>query len=343
MVETAKTKQLEKLENFVIFQTEDGNVNIDVFFHNDNLWLTQKLMATLFEVERSVISKHLKNIFTEGELDEKSVCANFAHTGSDGKQYKTQFYSLEAIIAVGYRVNSTRATSFRIWATDILKEFTIKGFVLDDDRLKQMKGFGKDYFDELLERIREIRASERRLYQKVTDIFALSADYDSKSTFTKEFFATVQNKFHWAITGKTAAEIIYTEADAKKVNMGLKTWGGKEKNRKILKRDVTVAKNYLNEEHLKALIRVVNTYLDLAEDRAERHIVMNMKDWSILLNDFLELANYPVLTDKGKISQKQAKIKAEMEYEKFRPIQDRLYKSDFDLLLEETKRLTKDK
>lgn len=343
MVETAKTKQLEKLENFVIFQTEDGNVNIDVFFHNDNLWLTQKLMATLFEVERSVISKHLKNIFTEGELDEKSVCANFAHTGSDGKQYKTQFYSLEAIIAVGYRVNSTRATSFRIWATDILKEFTIKGFVLDDDRLKQMKGFGKDYFDELLERIREIRASERRLYQKVTDIFALSADYDSKSTLTKEFFATVQNKFHWAITGKTAAEIIYTEADAKKVNMGLKTWGGKEKNRKILKRDVTVAKNYLNEEHLKALIRVVNTYLDLAEDRAERHIVMNMKDWSILLNDFLELANYPILTDKGKISQKQAKIKAEMEYEKFRPIQDKLYRSDFDLLLEETKRLTKDK
>jgi hypothetical protein len=338
-----KAEKIEKLENFVIFQTDDGNVNIDVFFHNDNLWLTQKLMATLFEVERSVVSKHLKNIFTEGELDEKSVCANFAHTGSDGKQYKTQFYSLEAIIAVGYRVNSTRATSFRIWATDILKEFTIKGFVLDDDRLKQMKGFGKDYFDELLERIREIRASERRLYQKVTDIFALSADYDSKSTLTKEFFATVQNKFHWAITGKTAAEIIYTEADAKKVNMGLKTWGGKEKNRKILKRDVTVAKNYLNEEHLKALIRVVNTYLDLAEDRAERHIVMNMKDWSILLNDFLELANYPILTDKGKISQKQAKIKAEMEYEKFRPIQDRLYKSDFDLLLEETKRLTKDK
>ncbi|MBP8979462.1 virulence RhuM family protein [Candidatus Dojkabacteria bacterium] len=338
-----KAEKIEKLENFVIFQTDDGNVNIDVFFHNDNLWLTQKLMATLFEVERSVISKHLKNIFTEGELDEKSICAKFAHMKKRGRWYESTFYSLEAIIAVGYRVNSTRATSFRIWATDILKEFTIKGFVLDDDRLKQMKGFGKDYFDELLERIREIRASERRLYQKVTDIFALSADYDSKSTFTKEFFATVQNKFHWAITGKTAAEIIYTEADAKKVNMGLKTWGGKEKNRKILKRDVTVAKNYLNEEHLKALIRVVNTYLDLAEDRAERHIVMNMKDWSILLNDFLELANYPILTDKGKISQKQAKIKAEMEYEKFRPIQDKLYRSDFDLLLEETKRLTKDK
>jgi len=336
-----KAEEIEKLENFVIFQTDDGNVNIDVFFHNDNLWLTQKLMATLFEVERSVISKHLKNIFTEGELDEKSICAKFAHMKKRGRWYESTFYSLEAIIAVGYRVNSTRATSFRIWATDILKEFTIKGFVLDDDRLKQMKGFGKDYFDELLERIREIRASERRLYQKVTDIFALSADYDKKSTLTKEFFATVQNKFHWAITGKTAAEIIYTEADAKKVNMGLKTWGGKEKNRKILKRDVTVAKNYLNEEHLKALIRVVNTYLDLAEDRAERHIVMNMKDWSILLNDFLELANYPILTDKGKISQKQAKIKAEMEYEKFRPIQDRLYKSDFDLLLEETKRLTK--
>ena len=210
-----KAEKIEKLENFVIFQTDDGNVNIDVFFHNDNLWLTQKLMATLFEVERSVISKHLKNIFTEGELDEKSICAKFAHIKKRGRWYESSFYSLEAIIAVGYRVNSTRATSFRIWATDILKEFTIKGFVLDDDRLKQMKGFGKDYFDELLERIREIRASERRLYQKVTDIFALSADYDSKSTLTKEFFATVQNKFHWAITGKTAAEIIYTEADAK--------------------------------------------------------------------------------------------------------------------------------
>ena len=185
MVETAKTKQLEKLENFVIFQTDDGNVNIDVFFHNDNLWLTQKLMATLFETTKQNISLHLNNIFKEAELQENSVVKEYLTTGSDGKQYKTQFYSLEAIIAVGYRVNSTRATSFRIWATDILKEFTIKGFVLDDDRLKQMKGFGKDYFDELLERIREIRASERRLYQKVTDIFALSADYDSKSPLQK--------------------------------------------------------------------------------------------------------------------------------------------------------------
>ncbi len=332
-----KELKLEKLENFVVFQTDEGNVNIDVFFHGDNLWLTQKLMGELFEVERSVISKHLKNIFEEGELQENSVCANFAHTGSDGKQYKTKYYSLEAIIAVGYRVNSQRATHFRIWATKVLKEYTVKGFALDDERLKQMKGFGKDYFGELLERIREIRASERRLYQKVTDIYALSADYDKSSNLTKEFFATVQNKLHWAITGKTAAEIIYTKADAQKANMGLKTWKGAKNREKILKSDVSVAKNYLDEEHLRALVRLVNAYLDLAEDRAERHIVMNMVDWASLLDNFLTLSNYPILTDKGKVSMEEAKIKAEMEYKKFRPMQDRLYKSDFDRLLEQVK------
>lgn len=340
MQKIPKEKQLEKLENFVVFESEEGQVNIDVFFHNDNLWLTQKLMAQLFETTKQNISLHLVNLFKEMELQENSVVKEYLTTGSDGKQYKTQFYSLEAIIAVGYRVNSKKATSFRIWATNILKEYTIKGFAIDDDRLKQMKGFGKDYFDELLERIREIRASERRLYQKLTDIFSLSADYDSKSILTKEFFATIQNKLHWAITGKTAAEIIYAEADAKKKNMGLRTWKGEGKNRKILKSDVSVAKNYLDEKDLKALIRVVNTYLDFAEDRAERHIVMNMKDWSTLLEDFLKLSEYPILKNKGKISFKQAKIKAGKEYGKFRPIQDRLYKSDFDLFLEETKSLS---
>ncbi|MGD9971828.1 MAG: virulence RhuM family protein [Desulfatirhabdiaceae bacterium] len=325
----------EKVHNFVIFQTETGKVNIEVFFYNETLWLTQKKIAELFEKDRTVITKHLKNIFNEGELDEKVVCANFAHTTQHGAiEGKTQekevlYYNLRAITAVGYRVNSHRATEFRKWATEILHEYIIKGFVMDDERLKQIKHFGQDYFDELLERIREIRLSERRLYQKITDIYALSADYDRNDETTKEFFATVQNKMHWAIQGKTAAEIIYTEADAKKVFMGLKTWknspGGK-----ILKSDVTIAKNYLNEEHLKELERIVSAYLDLAENRARRGIVTNMKDWVQFLNRFLALSDYPILLDKGKISALEAKIKAEAEYDKFRVIQDKQYISDFD-------------
>jgi hypothetical protein len=217
--------KLQKINNFVIFQTSQGKVNIDVFFHDETLWLTQKIMAELFEVDRSVITKHLQNIFNEGELDEKSVSAKFAHTASDGKIYRTTFYNLDVIIAVGYRVNSKRATKFRIWATKVLREFMIKGFVLDDERLKQGERFGPDYFEELLERIREIRASERRLYQKITDIYALSADYDKSAQVTQDFFATVQNKLHWAITGKTAAEIIYSRADAKKSIWALKPGG----------------------------------------------------------------------------------------------------------------------
>jgi hypothetical protein len=325
----------EKVHNFVIFQTETGKVNIEVFFYNETFWLTQKKIAELFEKDRSVITKHLKNIFNEGELDEKVVCANFAHTTQHGAiEGKTQekevlYYNLRAITAVGYRVNSHRATEFRKWATEILHEYIIKGFVMDDERLKQIKHFGQDYFDELLERIREIRLSERRLYQKITDIYALSADYDRNDETTKEFFATVQNKMHWAIQGKTAAEIIYTEADAKKVFMGLKTWknapGGK-----ILKSDVTIAKNYLNEEHLKELERIVSAYLDLAENRARRGIVTNMKDWVQFLNRFLALSDYPILLDKSKISALEAKIKAEAEYDKFRVIQDKQYISDFD-------------
>lgn len=325
----------EIVPNFVIFQTETGKVNVEVFFHNETLWLTQKKIAELFEKDRSVITKHLKNIFNEGELDEKVVCAYFAHTTQHGAiEGKTQekdvrYYSLRAITAVGYRVNSHRATEFRKWATEILHEFIIKGFVMDDERLKQIKHFGQDYFDELLERIREIRLSERRLYQKITDIYALSADYDRNDETTKEFFATVQNKMHWAIQGKTAAEIIYTEADAQKIFMGLKTWknapGGK-----ILKSDVTIAKNYLNEEHLKELERIVSAYLDLAENRARRGIVTNMKDWVQFLDKFLALSDYPILLDKGKISALEAKIKAGSEYDKFRVIQDKQYISDFD-------------
>ncbi len=321
--------ELQKFSNFVIFKTETGKVNIDVFFNDETVWLTQKLIAELFEKDRSVITKHLGNIFTEKELDENSVCANFAHTADDGKTYSTKYYNLKAITAIGYRVNSHRATEFRKWATEILHEYIIKGFAMDDERLKQIKHFGKDYFDEMLERVREIRLSERRLYQKITDIYALSADYDSEADITRHFFSTVQNKLHWAITGKTAAEIIYTEADAKKIFMGLKTWKHAPDG-KILKSDVSIAKNYLNKEHLKNLERIVSAYLDLAESRATNRKVMNMKDWKEFLVKFLELSDSPILTDLGKITMLEAKLKAESEFEKYRPIQDKLYISDFD-------------
>ncbi len=327
---------LQQFSNFVIFQTENGKVNIDVYFKDDTLWLTQKLISELFEKDRTVITRHLQNVFKEGELEENSVCANFAHTAQDGKTYNAKYYNLRAITAVGYRVNSHRATEFRKWATEILHEYIIKGFAMDDERLKQIKHFGVDYFNEMLERVREIRLSERRLYQKITDIYALSADYDSKAEITKMFFATVQNKLHWAITGKTAAEIIYTEADAKKIYMGLRTWKHSP-DRKILKSDVAVAKNYLNKEHLKALQRIVNSYLDLAESRAENRKVMNMKDWETFLVKFLELSDSPILTNLGKISMLEAKLKAETEFEKYRPIQDKLYISDFDRELKRLK------
>ena len=330
-----KNSELQLLSNFVIFEAEKGKVNIDVYFKDETLWLTQKRIAELFEKDRTVISKHLKNVFESGELQENLVCANFAHTTQHGAiEGKTQtkevkFYNLKAITAIGYRVNSHRAIEFRKWATEILHEYIIKGFAMDDERLKQIRHFGKDYFDEMLERIREIRLSERRLYQKITDIYALSADYDNKDAITKQFFATVQNKLHWAITGKTAAEIIYTEADATKIYMGLKTWKQAPEG-KILKTDVSIAKNYLNEEHLKLLQRIVTSYLDLAESRATNRTVMNMKDWDKFLVQFLELADYPILKDKGAISMLEAKLKAETEYEKFRVIQDQNYISDFD-------------
>jgi hypothetical protein len=333
--EKNKNPGLQKFSNFVLFQTKDGKVNIDVYFQDDTLWLTQKLIAELFEKGRSTITEHLKKIFADGELNEKVVCRDFRHTTQHGaiegkEQVKTvKYYNLRAITAVGYRVNSHRAIEFRKWATEILHEYIIKGFAMDDERLKQIKHFGKDYFDEMLERVREIRLSERRLYQKITDIYALSADYDSKADITKHFFASVQNKLHWAITGKTAAEIIYTEADAKKIYMGLKNWK-QAPDGKILKSDVAIAKNYLNEEHLKMLERIVTSYLDLAENRAINRKVMNMKDWDVFLTQFLELTDYPILTDKGKISMLEAKLKAEGEYDKFRVVQDKNYISDFD-------------
>ena len=330
-----KTTELQQLDNFVIFQTENGKVNIDVYFQDETLWLTQKRIAELFEKGRSTITEHLKKIFADGELNEKEVCRNFRHTTQHGaivdktQSKEVKYYNLRAITAIGYRVNSHRAIEFRKWATEVLHEYIIKGFAMDDERLKQIRHFGIDYFEEMLERIREIRLSERRLYQKITDIYALSADYDSKADITKQFFATVQNKLHWAITGKTAAEIIYTEADARKIYMGLKTWKHAPDG-KILKSDVAIAKNYLNKEHLKALERIVTSYLDLAESRAINRKVMNMKDWEEFLVQFLDLTDYPILKDKGKISMLEAKLKAESEYEKFRVIQDKNYISDFD-------------
>lgn len=330
---------LQAFNNFVIFTTENGKVNIDVYFKDDTLWLTQKKIAELFQKGRSTITEHLKNLFETEELEEDSVCRDFRHTAEDGKLYTTKYYNLRAITAVGYKVNSHRAIAFRKWATEVLHQYIIKGFAMDDERLKQGKHFGKDYFDELLERIREIRLSERRLYQKITDIYALSADYDNQTAITKHFFASVQNKLHWAITGKTAAEIIYTEADATKIFMGLKNWK-QAPNDKILKSDVTIAKNYLNEQHIKSLERIVTAYLDLAESRAENRRVMNMQDWEQFLTQFLELADYPILKDKGKISMLEAKVKAEGEYDKFRVIQDETYISDFDKEIKKLKKKT---
>lgn len=316
--------------NFLLYTAPQGAVQVNVFFKDETVWLTQKALSELFGVGIPAVNKHLKNIFDSGELIESSVISILEITAADGKNYATRYYNLDAIIAVGYRVNSYQATQFRIWATRTLKEFIIKGFVLDDERLKAGKQvFGKDYFDELLERIREIRASERRFYQKITDIYALSVDYQKDATITKEFFATVQNKLHWAITGKTAAEIIYTSADASSITMGLTTWKHAPRG-KILKSDVTVAKNYLSEQHVKELNRIVSAYLDLAENRAERGILMKMADWVAFLHNFLELSSYPILIDKGKVTALEAKLKAEQEYEIFRQRQDLEYESDFD-------------
>ena len=318
-----------KPSNLLLYSTEEQNVRVSVHFENGTFWLTQKTMAALFGVNVPAISKHLKNIFETKELQENAVISILETTATDGKKYNTKFYRLEVILAVGYRVNSTQATDFRKWATQTLNEFIIKGFILDDERLQQGKNFGQDYFEELLERIREIRASERRFYQKITDLYALSTDYDKESQQTKDFFAAVQNKLHWAITGQTAAEIIYTEADATKLYMGLKTWKGAPED-KILKSDVTVAKNYMSHQHITELNRIVSAYLDLAENNAQRGFAFNMQQWASFLDRFLELSNYPILTHKGKISMLEAKLKAESEFEKFRVIQDQNFESDFD-------------
>lgn len=314
----------------VLYAAPGGDVRIECLLRDETIWLTQQQIADLFGVDKSGVSRHLKNIYDEGELAREAAVAKIATTAADGKTYQVEHHNLDAIIAVGYRVSSYQATQFRIWATKTLKEFMIKGFVLDDDRLKQGRAlFGKDYFEELLERIREIRASERRFYQKITDIYATAVDYDKDAPITREFFATVQNKLHWAITGKTAAETIYDGADAKLPNMGLATWKNAPDG-KVLKSDVSVAKNYLNQEHIGQLNRIVSAYLDLAENRAQRGILMKMADWATFLDSFLQLSDYPILEDKGKVSALEAKLKAETEYDEFRIRQDREFESDFD-------------
>lgn len=317
--------------NDIIFYTSpEGNVNIEVIYNNETFWLSQKRMADLFGCSTDNISLHLKNIFKDKELDSNSVAEEISATAADGKNYKTKFYNLDAIIAVGYRVNSYQATQFRIWATKTLREFIIKGFVLDDERLKQGKRFGKDYFDELLERIREIRASERRFYLKITDIYEqCSIDYNKDAEITQKFFKTVQNKLHFAISGKTAAQIIAERASADKPNMGLQTWKNAPSG-KLLKGDIGIAKNYLIEKEIKELERVVTMYLDFAELQASRQIPMKMTDWVSRLDAFLQFNEYQILQDAGKVSHEVALKLAEKEYDKFRVIQDRNFESDFD-------------
>jgi hypothetical protein len=325
---------------FLLYKTPNGKVKVEVFLHNENLWLTQDKIALLFDVQRPAITKHLKNIFESGELEEQSVSSKMELTASDGKNYKTKFYNLDAIIAVGYRVNSKRATLFRIWATERLKEYIIKGFTMDDERLKNPTNiFGKDYFEEQLERIRDIRSSERRFYQKITDIYSqCSADYDANSKETKEFFATVQNKLHWAISKQTAAEIIYTRADSNKENMGLTSWKNSPKGF-IRKSDVSIAKNYLSKTELEHLNRIVTMYLDYAELQANRGVIMYMKDWIKKLDTFLQFNEEDILTNSGKVTAEIAKEFAEKEYEKYRIIQDKNYISDFDLEIKKIKKI----
>lgn len=329
--------------HFLIYNTPDNDVRINAVIKDDTIWLTQKAMAQLFGVQVPAISKHLKNIFEEGELREDVVVSKMEVTTQHGAiADKTQvkdanFYNLDAIISVGYRVNSSKATQFRIWATNVLKEFIIKGFVLDDERLKQGKtAFGKDYFKELLERVRSIRASERRIWQQITDIFAeCSLDYDKNAELTQDFYATIQNKFHFAITGQTAAEIIYSKSDKNKDHMGLTTWKNSPQGR-ILKSDVTVAKNYLTEKEIRQLERAITGYFDYIEDLIERENTFSMAEFAESVNEFLDFRKYDILKDKGRISKKQAEAKAIAQYEDFNKTQK--IESDFDEVIKSLKK-----
>lgn len=317
---------------FLIFSSQTEGDGIEVRYEEETVWLTQKLMATLFDVDVRTVSEHLKNIFQSGELQEASVIRKFRITASDGKKYLTQFYNLDAIISVGYRVNSLRATQFRRWATDVLRRFALRGYVIDRERMENGSFLGEDYFEHLLEEIREIRLSERRFYQKITDIYATSVDYDKNAPATREFFAKVQNKLHFAIHGHTAAELIMERADSSKERMGLTSWKNAPEG-KILKSDVSVAKNYLSKDELNSLGRIVNAYLDLAEERAKRKIPMTMEDWAKRLDRFLEFDERQVLQGAGKVAMDTAKAKATDEFEKYRIEQDRIFESDFDRMV----------
>ena len=315
--------------------TGDSNESVEVRYEDENIWITQKMLAVLYEVETNTINYHIKKIFEDSELEEDSVIRNFRITASDGKSYDTKHYNLQMIIAVGFKVNSERAVQFRKWVNNIAKEYTIKGFAMDDERLKNDGSIlTKKYFEEQLERIREIRSSERKFYQKITDIYATAIDYDRDAAATKRFYATVQNKMHYAVHGHTAAELIVERADATKNHMGLTTWQDAP-NGKIKKSDVTVAKNYLTEKELGQLNRMVSAYLDFAENMANRHIPLTMADWEKRLNGFIEMFEYGLLQDAGKVTAEIAKLHAETEFEKYRIVQDRLYKSDFDRFIED--------
>jgi len=315
--------------------------SIEMRYEDENIWLTQKMMAALYDVGTNTINYHIKKIFEDSELQEDSVIRKFRITAPDGKSYNTNHYSLEMIIAVGFKVNSERAVQFRKWVNQIAKDYTIKGWVMDDERLKNGGSvLTVEYFDRLLEQIREIRLSERRFYQKITDIYATALDYDRTAKTTKQFFAKVQNKMHYAVHGHTAAELIYERADAEKPHMGLATWAAAPEG-KVVKSDVNIAKNYLSEQEMRSLERIVSAYLDLAEDRAERHIPMTMEDWSKRLDLFLMADDREVLQDAGKITAEIAKVKAETEFEKYRVIQDRIFMSDFDKYILELEESTK--
>lgn len=335
-------KQVPSKDGFneiLLYTTPNGKVKVEIYLQNETIWLTQQKIADLFGVDRSVITKHLKNILETNELKADSVSAKIAHTATDGKTYSTQFYNLDAIISVGYRVNSSQATTFRIWATERLKEYIIKGFTMDDERLKNPNNiFGKDYFEEQLARIRDIRSSERRFYQKITDIYTqCSADYNVETKATRDFFATVQNKLHWAITGQTAAELIATRVDSSKANMGLTTWKNAPKG-KIRKTDIGIAKNYLQKAELDGLNRIVTMYLDYAESQAIKGIVMNMTDWIAKLDAFLKFNEEAILKHQGKVSHEVALALAEKEFEKHRIVQDKLIESDFDKAIKNIKK-----
>ena len=330
-------KQLEirnSTTEFLIFQIENKEDGIQVFYQDETVWLTQDAIAILFDKSRSTIAEHIQNVFQSGELQEESVCRKFRQTATDGKTYNVKFYNLDLVISVGYRVNSIRATQFRQWCTHILRQFTIRGYVIDKKRMENGAFINENYFEHLLAEIREIRLSERQFYQKLTDIYSTSIDYNIDAPTTRFFFKKIQNKMHYAVHQHTAAELIMSRANAQKESMGLTTWENAPTG-KIVKTDVSIAKNYLKGDELASLGRIVNAFLDIAEDMAKRHIPMTMEDWSKRIDQFLTFGQYPQLSDGGKVSAEEAKSFAESEFEKYRIIQDRIFRSDFDQFNEE--------